>query len=404
LNYFIQQEHRIVNNAPVSLIRSLRVMIHSFLLVLLIAVAAVAQVAQTPPAMQSQPQAPPQPAQLTAPAGFKVSVFASDTASGRLMAVSPDGVLLIARQAKGDVVALPDRNKDGKADAIITVASDLNRPHSLAFNNGYLYIATMPAVMRVKYANGKTEGAPEKFIDLPVSTTSHWTRTIAFGKDGRLYVSIGSSCNSCEEEDARRTTIMVYNADGTGGRPFARGLRNAIGIDFDASGTLWADDMGQDKLGEEMPPDEINRVEEGKHYGFPYFIADNQPNSDLPNAKGSMKPEDATPPAYALPAHSSPIGVAFYKGRKFPAAYRTSLYVALHGSNPTARKERTPGKVVRVNIKNGKVTGMEDFVTGFMKDGQVLGRPAGIVTGADGAMYISDDNKGFIYRVAYEKK
>lgn len=149
------------------------------------------------------------------------------------MAVSPDGVLYVARQSKGDVVALPDRNKDGKADQMDIVASGLTRPHSVAFNKGYLYIATNPSVLRVKYANGKVEGTPEKFIDLPVSTTSHWTRTIGFGKDGKLYVSIGSSCNLCEEEDPRRTTIMVYNADGSGGRPYAKGLRNAIGFDWD---------------------------------------------------------------------------------------------------------------------------------------------------------------------------
>src|SRR5687768_2940963 len=152
-----------------------------------------------PPA--AQPAAPAVPAQLTVPAGFTVTVFASDVTNGRLMAVSPDGVLFVARQSKGDVVALPDRDKDGKADSVDVVVADLTRPHSVAFHGGYLYIATNPEVMRVKYANGKVEGAPEKFVDLPVSTSSHWTRTIGFGRDGRLYVSIGSSCNLCEEED-----------------------------------------------------------------------------------------------------------------------------------------------------------------------------------------------------------
>lgn len=360
----------------------------------------LAAFAQTQPA----PQAPPQSAELKVPDGFKATVFASDVTNARLMAVSPDGVLFVARMGKGDVVALPDRNKDGKADSMDIVASGLNRPHSLAFNKGYLYIATMPAVMRVKYANGKVEGMPEKFVDLPVSTTAHWTRSIGFGKDGRLYVSIPSSCNSCEEEDARRTTIMVYNADGSGGRAFAKGLRNAIGFDWDAGGVLWSTDMGQDKLGEEMPPDEINRIEDSKHYGFPYFVANNVPVTDLPNVKGSLKAEQATTPAFGLPAHSSPIGLTFYKGKAFPAAYRNAMFVAIHGSSPTARKDRIPGKVVRIIMKDGKPAGTEDFVTGFMKDTQLSGRPAGLVTGADGALYISDDSKGFIYRISYEKK
>lgn len=354
-------------------------------------------------AQAAAPAAPPKPANLQVPAGFKVEVFASEITSGRLMAVSPDGVLYVARQSKGDVVALPDRNRDGRADSTEIVAGGLTRPHSVAFHGGYLYIATNPAILRMKYANGKAEGTPEKVVDLPVSTTSHWTRTIAFGRDGKMYVSIGSSCNSCEEEDARRTTIMQYNADGSGGKPYAKGLRNAIGFDWDPrTNFMWATDMGQDKLGEEMPPDEINRVEEGKHYGFPYFIGNNVPNPDLPNAKGSLKAQDAVPPAFALQPHLSPIGLAFYRGRQFPATYRT-MYIALHGSSPTARKDRIGYKVVRVTVEKGRVVAVDDFVTGFVSNGEVLGRPAGLVTGADGALYISDDNKGFIYRVSYSR-
>ena len=360
----------------------------------------------TPPAQPpAQPPAPAVPAELTAPPGFTVSVFASGVTNGRLMAVSPDGVLFVARQSRGDVVALPDRDKDGKADSVDVVVADLTRPHSVAFNGGYLYIATNPAVMRVKYANGKVEGAPEKFVDLPVSTSSHWTRTLGFGKDGKLYVSIGSSCNLCEEEDPRRTTIMVYNADGTGGRPYAKGLRNAIGFDWDPrTGVLWADDMSEDGHGDDKPADEINRVEDGKHYGWPYLIDNNEPNAKLTAAKGSLKPADATPPAFALQPHSSPIDLRFYTGDRFPAEYRGAMFVALHGSSPAQRKERLPGRVVRVVFKDGKPTGVEDFVTGWLKDGQVLGRPAGLVTGADGALYISDDNKGFVYRVSYQGK
>jgi glucose/arabinose dehydrogenase len=198
---------------------------------------------------------------------------------------------------------------------------------------------------------------------------------------------------------------MQYNADGSGGRPYAKGLRNAIGFDWDPqTRAMWADDMGQDRLGEEKPPDEINRIEDGKHYGWPYFIENNEANPDLKDPKGSLKPEQATPPALALQPHASPIDLRFYKGNKFPAPYRNAMLVALHGSSPNARKEKIGYKVVRVVLKDGRATGVEDFVTGWLKDGQVLGRPAGLITGADGALYISDDNKGFIYRVSYEGK
>lgn len=355
-------------------------------------------------AQPGQPQAPAGPAELTVPAGFTVSVFASNVTNGRLMAVSPDGVLFVACQSKGDIVALPDRDQDGRAGNVEVIASGLTRPHSLAFNKGHLYIATNPAVLRIKYANGKVEGIPQKFIDLPVSTTPHYTRTIGFDKSGKLYVAIGSSCNLCEEEDPRRATIMVYNADGSGGRPYARGLPNAIGFDWDPNtGVLWADDMGEDKHGEEKPADEINRIEDGKHYGWPYFIDNNSPNSNLTDAKGSLTAADVTPPALALQSHLSPIDLRFYTGNSFPPAYRGAMFVALHGSSASARKEKIGYKVVRLVFKDGKPTGVEDFVTGWLRDGQVLGRPAGLITGADGALYISDDNKGFVYRVSYGK-
>lgn len=345
---------------------------------------------------------PPSPAPLKVPTGFQVGVYASGVTNGRLMAVGPDGVLYVARQSKGDVVALPDRDKDGRADGMEVVASGLARPHSVAVRGGYLYIATNPTILRVKVSEGKAAGSPEKVLDLPVSTTSHWTRTIDFGPDGKLYVSIGSSCNSCEEEDPRRTAILRYNADGSGEQFFARGLRNALGFDWDPkTGKLWAVDMGQEKLGEDLPPDEINLVEEGKHYGFPYYFGDNLPNPDLPGAKGSLKAADAVPPAFALQAHLSPIGLTFYDGDQFPAHYRT-MYVALHGSG-SSLKEKIGHKVVRVTIRQDRVVGFDDFVTGFLADGQVLGRPAGLVTGTDGALYISDDNKGFIYRVTHAR-
>lgn len=356
-------------------------------------------------ALAQEPAAPAEAplADLKVPEGFKISVFAGDLAGARLMAASPDGVIYVARQSKGEVVALPDRNRDGRADQAEVVLSGLARPHSLAFHGGYLYVATNPAVLRVRYEKGKLAGEPEKVVDLPVSTTPHWTRTIGFGRDGKLYVSIGSSCNVCVEDDARRTTIMQYNADGTGGRPFAKGLRNAIGFDWDPqTGALWADDMGQDKLGDELPPDEINRLEDGKHYGWPYFIGRNVPNPDLKDAAPTVTAAAAVPPALELPPHSSPIDLRFYTGQQFPAAYRNALFVALHGSS--SRSEKIGYKVVRVVMQNGRATGLEDFATGWLKDGKFSGRPAGLLSGPDGALYVSDDNKGFIYRIAYGGK
>jgi glucose/arabinose dehydrogenase len=220
------------------------------------------------------------------------------------------------------------------------------------------------------------------------------------GPDGRLYVAMGSSCNFCVEPDARRTTIQVFDADGRNGRTFASGIRNAVGFDWDPqTRRLWADDNGIDKAGDEMPPDEINLVEDGRDYGHPYVIGRGTA-SPLADDRGAADRARTPPvnPAFELPPHVAPMGVSFYTGTTFPGAYRTSMYVALHGS--TDRSSKVGYKVVRLVMENGRPVRSEDFITGWLVGDSVTGRPAGIVTGADGALYVSDDNKGFIYRVA----
>jgi glucose/arabinose dehydrogenase len=361
------------------------------------------------------PATPPAPAvapldDLKLPAGFRISVFASELPGARMMAVSPEGVLLVARRRANQVVALPDGNGDGRAEPEVLL-SDLTNAHSLAFKDGYLYVSTTPAVVRVKWANGKPAGAPEKIIDLPTSTPSvHVTRSIAFGRDGRLYVAIGSSCNVCVEPDPRRTTIQVFNADGSNPQLFAKGMHNAIGFDWDpATGRMWAGDTGQDGLGDAVPPEEINQIEAGKHYGFPFFVGRNEANhvAELKDAKPDVDAGGATAPSLELPAHTTPMDLRFYTGTQFPAPYRNALFVALHGSSTIPTK--VGYKVVRVVMKDGKPAAAEDFITGWLKNGpstalgggEVSGRPAGLATGRDGALYVSDDNKGFIYRVSY---
>jgi glucose/arabinose dehydrogenase len=228
----------------------------------------------------------------------------------------------------------------------------------------------------------------------------HVSRSINVGPDGRLYVAIGSSCNVCVEADPRRTTIQVINGDGSM-QPYARGLHNALGFDWDPqTRRMWADETGQDNLGDEVPPDEIDLIEAGKHYGFPFFIGRNQPNVGQPELKDAtpdVSAEAAVRPALELPPHSTGMDLRFYRGTQFPPPYRNALFLALHGS---ARKNNGY-KVVRVVMTGGRPTAIEDFATGWLKDGVVLGRPAGLATGADGALYVSDDNKGFIYRIAF---
>ncbi len=364
-----------------------------------LAFAACAFRAAHPAAQTASTVPPPAPASLTVPAGFSVSVFASGLTGARLMTLSPEGVVVVARRA--EVVALPDANRDGVAEPRVLLGG-LAYAHSVAFRDGYLYVGTTAAVLRVKWTGGAVAGDVETYVTLPASTPAlHTSRSIAFGPDGRLYVGIGSSCNVCVEEDARRTTIQVYDGPGSAGRTFAAGLHNAVGFDWDpATGRLWSADTGQEQLGDDYPPDEINLVEEGRHYGFPFFhgrsVASTVP--ELKDAPRTLTTSDVVPPAFELPAHASPLGLTFYRGTQFPRDYRSSMYVAIHGS--TQRSTKIGYSVARIVMRAGRPVASEDFVTGWLAGDAVSGRPAGLVTGADGALCISDDNKGFIYRVA----
>ncbi len=362
------------------------------------ALRSVAPSAQSP-ATSAQPAAPPAPAVLTVPVGFAVSVFASGLPGARLMTVSPEGVVVVARRT--EVVALPDANGDGTAEPTVLV-DGLGYAHSVAFNDGFLYIGTTAAVLRVKWTAGAVAGPVETYVTLPSSTPAlHSSRSIAFGPDGRLYVGIGSSCNVCIEADWRRTTIQVYDGPSSAGRTFAAGLHNAVGFDWDpATGRLWSADTGQEQLGDDYPPDEINLIEDGRHYGFPFFhgksVASTVP--ELAGVARTLTAADVVAPAFELPAHASPLGLTFYRGTAFPPAYRSSIYVAIHGS--TQRSSKIGYSVARIVMQDGRPVAREDFVTGWLSGEAVSGRPAGLVTGADGALYVSDDNRGFIYRVA----
>lgn len=339
------------------------------------------------------------PASLRVPPGFTVSVFASGLTGARLMAVSPEGTLVVARRA--EVVALPDTNGDGVAEPQVLLR-DMTYAHSLAFRDGWLFIGTTPAVSRVKWAGGAIAGTPEVYAELPTSTPAlHSSRSIAFGPDGRLYVAIGSSCNVCVETDARRTTIQVFDGPGSRGRAFASGLHNAVGFDWDpATGRMWAVDTGQELLGDDYPPDEVNLIEEGRHYGFPFFHGHNMASTvpELVGATRTVSGAEVVAPAFTLPAHVSPMGLTFYRGTAFPEPYKSSMYVATHGSSQ--RSTRLGSSVVRLTMREGRPVASEDFVTGWLAGDTVMGRAAGVVTGGDGALYVSDDNKGFVYRIA----
>src|SRR6266542_1376951 len=357
-----------------------------------LAMLVLAVAALTPPATADEPK-------ITVPAGFHVGVFASGLGGARFMAVDPAGTLLVSIPRESRVVALRDQH--GRADTPLTVIDGLDRPHGLAFHQGALYVAETGRVLRFHYdARTKKASQPTVIVpNLPRGGT-HWTRTIAFGPDGRLYVSVGSSCNVCREQDPRRAAITRYEADGSGERVYASGIRNAVGIAFHPiTGALWATINERDWRGDDRPPDYITEVKEGGFYGWPdCMVVGGKAVPDDRFTRGDRCPT-VTVPTLEIQAHSAPIGLTFYTGKQFPSEYRGSLFVAYQGS--WNRSVPTGYKVVRVTFRDGRVASVEDFATGWLEGSRAWGKLVDIIVGSDGALYLSVQGLGRIYRISY---
>lgn len=342
-------------------------------------------------------------ATLTLPPGFSATVFASGLNGPRFMAVGPEGDLYVADRRAGRIVALPDADGDGVADSVRVVAADLNQPHSLVYHDGAWYVGEPGAVIRLVDSNGDGVADSRSAVvdDLPAGG-SHTTRTVAFLPDGRMVVSIGSSCNICDEDDPRRAAVVVYDGpDGGGERVLARGLRNAVGLALQpGTGLLWASNNGRDLMGDDLPPETIYIVEDGADYGWPDCHAGTivDPDRNRPDACVGV-----AQPQVTMQAHSAPLGLTFYDGDRFPEAYQGDLFVAFHGS--WNRSVPTGYKIVRLDFADGELVSAEptDFATGWLDPAadEAAGRPVDVTVGSDGALYISDDKAGFIYRIAY---
>ncbi|HEX6970900.1 MAG TPA: sorbosone dehydrogenase family protein [Limnochordia bacterium] len=336
---------------------------------------------------------------LQLPPGFRIEIFAAGLDAPRMMAFSPQGVLFVTVPGRGRVVALPDRG-DGKGRAVV-FAEGLDRPHGIAFHRGSLYVAETGRILRFedRDADLEPDGPPAVIVDDIPAGGGHWTRTIAFGPDGKLYVSVGSTCNVCLDAP-RRAAILQYEADGSNGRVFARGLRNAVGLAWHPeTGRLWVTNNGRDRLGDDLPPETIYIVEDGAHYGWPHCYSHGARIVLDPDFGDPAVCDAALPAAFEMQAHSAPLGIAFYTGEQFPAAYRGDAYVAFHGS--WNRSVPTGYKVVRIEVENGRPVGIDDFITGWLVGRRAWGRPVGLAVGPDGALYVSDDRLGVIYRVRF---
>jgi len=375
-------------------------------------------------------------AAITLPAGFKVNVFArlksanNDYFRGaRFMAIGPDGNLYLSMGMDNKVLMLPDRNSDGIADEVVTVADNLNAPQGLAFVNGKLLVANQDGVVRLEQKDGKWPASGITSLIKGLASGGHTLKTIKLGPDGYLYLNIGSSCNVCDETDATRASIHRYTVDGkpagalqTLGRHaqspvWASGLRNSQGFAWHPqTAAMFATNNGSDmradtkggKVNDEIPPEHLNRIEPGKHYGWPHcwgvpdaggksaYRQKTDPN--FPGADGFC--DSAQAPEITFPSHSTPLGITFLDKAKFPAEYKTDAIVALHGS--WNRQQPSGYKLVRVKFKHDNAVEVVDFATGWLDNKAAWGRPVDVIVGPDGALYVSDDRAGLVYRMTYQ--
>jgi len=336
------------------------------------------------------------------PPGFEISIYASNVPNARSMALSPNGTLFVATRTAGNVYAIVDRNRDNKADEVITSARGLNMPNGVAFRDGSLYVAEVNRVLRYDNIEAKLKepGTPVVVNDSFPRDRHHGWKFIAFGPDGMLYVPVGAPCNICEREDERYASIMRMKPDGTGLEVFARGVRNTVGFDWHpVTKELWFTDNGRDWLGDDRPPDELNYApQRGMHFGFPYCHGKNIPD---PQFGKTRKCEDFTPPAMELDPHVAAIGMRFYTGSMFPKEYRDQIFIAEHGS--WNRSTPIGYRVMLVRLDNNRAVKYEAFAEGWLQGERAWGRPADVLVMPDGALLVSDDEADVIYRISYKK-
>ena len=344
---------------------------------------------------------------LRAPPGFRVELVTDAVPNARAMTLGRyadgRGVLYVGSMSAGNVYAV--ELEQGRARAVHTIASGLALPAGVAWRDGRLYVSALSRILRFDGIDDRLANPPAAVVvnDRLPGESHHGAKFIAFGPDGRLYFGVGAPCNVCKP-DARHGNLQRMNADGSGLEVVATGIRNSVGFDWNpADRTLWFTDNGRDMLGDDVPSDELNRLEKpGQDFGFPYCHQGDTPDPEFGSQRACR---DFTPPAARLGAHVAALGMRFYAGRQFPENYRRSIFVAEHGSWNRSRK--VGYRVVRIALDPaGKVERDEPFVEGWLQldsvgRESVWGRPADVLPLPDGSLLISDDTAGAIYRVVY---
>ena len=337
------------------------------------------------------------------PAGFKIEYYAPQVPGARSMTLSPGGTLFVGTRHEGKVYALRDLDRDGKAEQVFILASGLEQPNGVAFRDGSLYVMETKRLLRFDDIESKLSAPPKPVVvkaDFPTERQHSW-KFIAFGPDGKLYVPIGAPCNVCKKDDPRFASISRMNPDGSDFEVFAGGIRNTVGFDWrPEDGVLWFTDNGRDRMGDDVPPDELNRAAQaGLNFGFPHCHGIKIPDPEF-GAKEGCAP--FTPPVAELGAHVAALGMRFYQGSMFPVEYRGQIFIAEHGS--WNRSSKVGYRVMRVKLDGNRAVEYQPFAQGWLgPKGEVFGRPVDVLVMPDGALLVSDDQRGSIYRIHYPK-
>jgi Raf kinase inhibitor-like YbhB/YbcL family protein len=344
----------------------------------------------------------PEVAALHVPKGFQITKLADNLGNARMLAVGKTGAVYVSRRETGDVLMLPLDGKGG-VGAPVRVASRSGL-HGIAFRGDQVYLASPNEVYVADVRPDGRFGPLDMIIhDLP-DAGQHNTRTVAIGPDDMLYISVASTCNECNETSPESATMLRASLDGKTRSIFASGLRDVVGWGWHpTTGELWAMDHGMDWLGDDVQVEELNRIENGKRYGWPYVFGEHNEVNPHVDPPGKLSKEEwrttSEPAVLGYTAHASPMQMSFYTGTQFPAEYRGDAFVSMRGS--WNRRPASGYEVVRVHFENGKPINFQPFVTGFLTAAGESGRLCGNAIMLDGSLIFSDDRNGVVYRVAY---
>ncbi len=340
---------------------------------------------------------------INLPDGFRIHLFVGSVAGARSLTRGTDGTIFVGTRRTGNVYAVVDEDGDFRADKIYTVARGLRMPNGVAFRDGALYVAEVNRVLRFDNIETRLSNPPPPVVvnDHFPSDFLHGWKFIRFGPDGKLYVPVGAPCNICEPDFTRYANIMRMDPDGSGLEIFATGVRNSVGFDWHPrTHELWFTDNGRDMMGDDLPPDELNRApRKGMNFGYPYCHGGVIPDP-VYGKKHSC--DEFTPPVQKLGAHHAALGMRFYTGKQFPAEYRGQIFIAEHGS--WNRTVPAGYRVALVRLKGNRSMGYETFADGWLQGSQAWGRPVDLLIMPDGSLLVSDDRADAIYRIYYSEK